>query len=250
VRDLTYPPIVVACKAAFKVMGWSFQLTGTENVPRTGGAVLACNHISYVDFIFGGYGAQPRLVRYMAKKETFDHRLTGPLMRSLHHIPVDRAAGIASYHQAVDYLRRGEVVGVFPEATISRSMGLKEFKTGTVRMAAEADVPLVPMVLWGTQIMYTKDHERHFPRKHTIGIHIGEPLHPSGDAREDTVRLKARMQALLDRAIEEYPLSPEGQWWAPQSHGGTAPSPEEAKDLDRSEQLARARRRAAKARAR
>ena len=65
---------------------------GTENVPRTGGALLALNHISYVDFVLGGFAAQPseRLVRFMAKRELFDHPVAGPLMRSLHHISVDR----------------------------------------------------------------------------------------------------------------------------------------------------------------
>ena len=62
-------------------------------------------------------------------------------MRSMHHIAVDRGEGLASYRAAVDYLRAGEAVGIFPEATISRSMELKEFKTGAVRIAAEAGVP-------------------------------------------------------------------------------------------------------------
>ena len=72
----------------------------------------------------------------MAKRELFDHRWTGPLMRSLHHVSVDRADGLASYDEGIRLLREGEVVGIFPEATISRSFELKEFKTGATRMAA------------------------------------------------------------------------------------------------------------------
>ena len=72
----------------------------------------------------------------MAKRELFDHRCGGPLMRSLHHINVDRGEGVASARPAVEYLRAGEAVGIFPEATISRAMELKEFKTGAVRIAA------------------------------------------------------------------------------------------------------------------
>ena len=107
-RDVTYPPIIVTAKAAFKALGQSFQMTGTEHVPREGGVLLAYNHIGYVDFIYGGLAANPsgRLVRFMAKRELFDHRWVGPLMRSLHHIEVDRGEGIASFHAAVDYLRR------------------------------------------------------------------------------------------------------------------------------------------------
>ena len=98
-RDLTYPPIIVTAKLGFKALGLRFQMHGTEHVPREGGALLALNHISYVDFILGGFAAQPskRLVRFMAKRELFDHRWTGPLMRSLHHIEVDRGDGLASY---------------------------------------------------------------------------------------------------------------------------------------------------------
>ncbi len=103
-RDWVYPPIVVAAKTGFRVLGNRITLTGTEHVPRTGGALLAFNHISYVDFVYGGLAAHPskRLVRFMAKRELFDHRWTGPLMRSLHHIEVDRGDGVGSFRTAVD----------------------------------------------------------------------------------------------------------------------------------------------------
>ena len=163
-------------------------------MPREGGALLALNHVSYVDFVLGGFATQDsdRLVRFMAKRELFDHRLAGPLMRSLHHISVDRGDGLASYGQGIDYLRRGEVVGIFPEATISRSFELKEFKTGATRMAAEAGVPLVPAILWGTQRMKTKSHPQDFSRGKTIAITVGEPLHPTGEnSVAETAELKA-----------------------------------------------------------
>ena len=62
------------------------------------------------------------------------------------------------------------MVGIFPEATISRSFELKEFKTGAVRLAASAEVPLIPLVLWGTQRMFTKDHPKDFSRGKTIAL--------------------------------------------------------------------------------
>jgi 1-acyl-sn-glycerol-3-phosphate acyltransferase len=245
-RDLTYPPVIVAAKTAFRVLGQRFQMTGTEHVPRTGGVLLAYNHISYVDFIYGGLAANPsgRLVRFMAKRELFAHRYVGPLMRSLHHIEVDRGAGEASYRAAVDLLRAGEGVGIFPEATISRSMELKELKTGAVRIAAEAGVPLVPVILWGTQRLMTKDHPRDFSRGKTIAIRVGEPLHPTGaDPVAETARLRDVMADLLDGAIREYPTDeqPPGSWWLPASYGGTAPRPEEARRLDAEEQARRHR---------
>lgn len=249
-RDVTYPAVIVTAKTLFKVLGMRFQMSGTEHIPREGGAILAANHIGYVDFVFDGLAAQPskRLVRFMAKKEAFDHAISGPLMRSFHHIEVDRARGEASYHEAVRYAREGEIVGIFPEATISRSFEIKELKTGAVRMAAEAGVPLIPMVTWGTQRLKTKDHDSDiWGRGKTIALHVGEPLAVTGqDPVAETARLRAAMTALLDQAITEYPISPEGQWWAPARHGGTAPTPEEAARLDAEELAARAARRAAK----
>jgi 1-acyl-sn-glycerol-3-phosphate acyltransferase len=250
-RDVTYPPIIVTAKAAFKVLGQSFRLRGTEHVPREGGVLLAYNHIGYVDFIYGGLAANPsgRLVRFMAKRELFDHRWIGPLMRSLHHIEVDRAEGLASSRAAIDFLRQGEAVGIFPEATISRAMDLKEFKTGAVRIAAEAGVPLVPVILWGTQRMMTKDRPRDFSRGKTIAITVGAPMHPTGDDPVgDTARLHEQMSRMLDETIAAYPAAeqPPGAWWVPARLGGCAPTLEEAVVLDAREKRERARKRAEK----
>ena len=249
-RDLTYPPTIWTAKTLFKLLGMKFQISGGEHIPTKGGAILASNHVSYVDFIFNGLAAQPskRLVRFMAKKDAFDHPISGPLMRSYHHISVDRANGDQSYRDGVDYARNGEIVGIFPEATISRSFEVKELKTGAVRMAAEAGVPLIPMVVWGTQLVKTKDHESNLTgRGKTIALHVGAPLDVTGeDPVAETAQLREAMAALLDKAIAEYPVSAEGQWWAPARHGGTAPTPDEAKRLDAEELAARAAKRAAK----
>jgi 1-acyl-sn-glycerol-3-phosphate acyltransferase len=250
-RDVTYPPIIVTAKAAFKALGQSFRMRGTEHVPREGGVLLVYNHVSYLDFIYGGLAAHPsgRLVRFMAKREIFDHAVGGPVMRSMHHIEVDRGEGIASFHAAVDHLRRGEAVGIFPEATISRAMELKEFKTGAVRIAAEAGVPVVPVILWGTQRMMTKDHPRDFSRGKTISITVGEPMHPTGDDPVgDTARLHAQMSQMLRDTIADHPADeqPPGSWWVPAAMGGSAPTLEEAARLDAEEKRERARRRAEK----
>ncbi len=251
-RDLTYPPVIVTAKALFKALGLRFQMAGTEHVPRSGPALLAVNHVSYVDFVLGGFAAHPsrRLVRFMAKRELFDHRISGPLMRSLHHISVDRADGVGSYEHALRYLEQGEVVGIFPEATISRSFEIKELKTGATRIAAAAGVPLVPVTLWGTQRMFTKDHPRDFSRGKTIAIRVGEPLHFTGeDPTAETAELHEVMRRMLDETIRSYPAEeqPPGSWWLPASYGGGAPTPEEAARLDMEEKRRRARRRAAKA---
>ncbi len=239
-RDFTYPPIVLAGHTFFRLFNIHFTVTGGEHLPRKGGAVLASNHVSYLDFIFCGYAARPskRLVRFMAKKSTFDHPVSGPLMRSMHHIPVDRAAGAASLDHAIDWLRQGEVVGVFPEATISQSFEVKDFKTGAVRMAAEAQVPLVPMITFGGQRLWTKGRPREMTRGTLVALRVGEPLTVSrdDDPLEATAELRSRMQELYDQTIEAYEPKPEpGAWWWPARFGGGAPTLDEMRAQEAAE---------------
>ncbi|GAB3434015.1 lysophospholipid acyltransferase family protein [Phycicoccus ginsengisoli] len=245
-RDLTYPPIVLAAKAGIRLLGQRIALTGAENVPRHGGVVLALNHVGYLDPVYGGLAADPsgRLVRFLSKRELFKHRWIGPVMRSVHHIEVDRAEGGRSLATAVEYLRDGEVVGIFPEATISRSMELKEFKTGAVRIAAEAGVPVVPVVLWGTQRLLTKDHPRDLSRGRTITIRVGTPRrYAATDPVADTADLRAVMGRMLEEAIAAHPPEeqPPGSWWLPARLGGSAPRPEDAARLDTEEKARRRR---------
>ncbi|AGM02812.1 lysophospholipid acyltransferase family protein [Amycolatopsis keratiniphila] len=239
--ELVYPPVIMAAKLMFRVLDNRIRVEGTEHIPSSGGAVIACNHVSYLDFIFCGLGAQPakRLVRFMAKKEIFSNRIAGPLMRGMHHISVDRGAGLASYREAVERLKAGEVVGVFPEATISRSFTVKDIKSGAVRMAAEAGVPVVPMALWGTQRLWTKGRPKDLTKRHVpISILVGEPMHPKADDDAEVLSkdLRVRMSALVDRVQADYPEKPASEderWWLPAHLGGTAPTPEEAAKLDR-----------------
>jgi 1-acyl-sn-glycerol-3-phosphate acyltransferase len=251
-RDISYPPIIRTAKVLFRVLGLRFQMAGTEQVPTTGGALLAFNHVSYIDFVLGGFAAHPskRLVRFMAKREVFDHSVGGPVMRSMHHISVDRADGAGSMDEALRYLVDGEVVGIFPEATISRSFEVKEIKSGATRIAAAAGVPLIPVALWGTQRLMTKDHPRDFSRGKTICIRVGEPMYPTGeDPWAETAELHRRLSALVGEAVDSYPAKeqPPGSWWLPAARGGTAPTPERASELDAEEKAARAARTAKKA---
>ncbi|NUT91781.1 MAG: 1-acyl-sn-glycerol-3-phosphate acyltransferase, partial [Saccharothrix sp.] len=182
--DRVYPPVIAAAKLMFRVLDLRITVDGARHVPTTGGAVLASNHVSYLDFIFAGYGAQPakRLVRFMAKHEVFRHSVSGPLMRGMHHIPVDRANGQESFQQALDALRAGEVVGIFPEATISRSFTVKDIKSGAVRLAAEAGVPLLPVAVWGTQRLWTKGRPKNLTQRHVpVTIVVGEAIEPTTD---------------------------------------------------------------------
>ncbi|MFI0447331.1 1-acyl-sn-glycerol-3-phosphate acyltransferase [Actinomadura sp. 6N118] len=256
--EIVYPPVIKAALGFFKALNLKFRLEGTEKIPSTGGAVLVSNHVSYLDFIFAGLATHPagRLVRFMAKKEIFDNRIAGPLMRGMHHIPVDRQAGAASYKAALTALKSGEIIGVFAEATISRSFTVKEIKSGAVRMAVASKVPLIPIAIWGPQRLWTKGHKKRlFQRNVPVTILVGEPMYPKrgDDYDKVTEELHARMSELLEKAQREYPEVPKAEetWWQPAYLGGSAPTPEEAAELDAKEaadrQAAREAREAQKA---
>lgn len=250
--DITYPIVIAAAKTWFKLGDIRIRMSGQENIPTEGGALLAVNHVSYVDYVMAGFPAEERgrLTRFMAKKEVFEHKIGGPVMRSFHHISIDREAGEQGMAAAVDYLRRGEVVGIFPEATISNSFLIKDLKTGTVRIAAQAGVPVIPVVLFGTQRFLTKGRKRDFGRGKTVAIKVGEPMAVTGqDPVAETAELKRRMESMLDELIKAYPADekPPGAWWVPKAYGGSAPTLEEAAAAYVEERRLRAERKAARA---
>ncbi|MET8826936.1 lysophospholipid acyltransferase family protein [Streptomyces sp. NPDC004610] len=235
--ELVYRPVIGFARTLFKVWDLKIDCQGSENIPPSGGAVLVSNHISYLDFVFSGLAALPqkRLVRFMAKESVFRHKVSGPLMRGMKHIPVDRKQGEAAYRHALESLRSGEVIGVFPEATISESFTLKSFKSGAARLAQDAGVPLVPMALWGTQRLWTKGHPQNFKRSHIpVTVRVGEAIEATREeyAGALTRRLRGRVQELLEAAQRAYPVRPKGTddtWWIPAHLGGTAPTPEAVK---------------------
>jgi 1-acyl-sn-glycerol-3-phosphate acyltransferase len=236
----------IIARMAVRATGTRITFRGLDNLPATGGAVVAINHTSYVDFMPAALAAteRGRRMRFMIKAEMKQVKVVDFLIRHTGTIAVDRGAGAGAYAAAVESLRRGELVGVYPEATISRSFELKDFKTGAVRMALEADVPIVPLIVWGVHRIWTKDHPRALGhKKFPVTVELGEPLAPTGPMAEMDARLRTAMTRLLDRVQHEYP-APAGQYWVPRRLGGTAPTPQEAKRLDEAELAERARKRA------
>ncbi len=228
--DFVYPPVIGAIKVFWKYLGLKFDFEGVENIPREGGAVLSINHIGYLDFALAGTAALPagRYVRFMAKKEIFDNKLAGPLMRGMHHICVDRSSGTASFVAALRALRSGEVIGIFPEGTISVSFEIKELKTGAVRLAMGAGVPVIPTIVWGSQRIWTKKVKRDLRRKKVpITVAFGAPLYfdKQSDVEAGEKLLRETMISMLHEVQDKYPDSHQGQRWAPVRLGGIAPAP-------------------------
>ena len=130
---------------------------GTENVPEHGPAILACNHLSYADWLFMPVTI-PRRVTFVAKAEYFTGRgLKGWLQRSFFsgagQVPIDRSGGRASegaLRSGMKVLRAGELFGIYPEGTRSHDGRLYRGKTGVARLALEAKVPVIPVAVINT----------------------------------------------------------------------------------------------------
>jgi len=238
--DRTYRNVEWIVAGVFRLLGLRITVRGAEHLPQTGPAVVASNHTGLLDFTFIGYAARERgrLVRFMSKLSVFESRLSGWLMRAMRHVPVDRWSGAIAYRQARRLLDEGEVVGVFPEATISRSWLVKGLKPGAAGLAISRSAPLVPAVVWGSHRVMTVDGHRSLRRGKAITILLGAPLRPAdGESIAGlTERLRTAMTTLLDEAIDTYPDAPRSdadRWWLPHDRGGSAPPPDMAAALDR-----------------
>lgn len=160
------PPIV-------KMQGTAFTFQGLENIPSQGGAILAQNHTSYLDWL-------PPL---LAVRE------------------------------------RGRAA----------------------RMALEAQVPLVPLIVWGVHRIWSKDHPKKLIRNKTpVTVAAGRPLPPRGDTEHLNAALRSAMNALLYRVQEEYP-HPEGEHWVPRRLGGGAPNQDDSRAIRLAELQERAK---------
>jgi 1-acyl-sn-glycerol-3-phosphate acyltransferase len=239
----------IAAKVVVAGSGSRITYQGLEHIPDRGGAVIAINHTSYIDWLLAALAAhyRRRRLRFMIKTEMQDVKSVAWLIRHTGTIPVDRRAGAGAYAVAVERLRAGELVGVFPEATISRSFELKEFKTGAARMARDADVPIVPLIVWGAQRIWTKDHPKSLRRKDIknipMTVAVGAPVYAAETMEQTSAAMRGAMTTLLHRVQEEYP-HPQGAYWVPRRLGGCAPTMDEAKVLEERELAERARKRA------
>ncbi|MDP9341237.1 MAG: 1-acyl-sn-glycerol-3-phosphate acyltransferase [Actinomycetota bacterium] len=234
--DALYRSVVRVALATLKIMRWDVTVTGAEHIPAAGPALLASNHIGYLDFVFLGVASheRDRLVRFMAMEEAFHHWLAGPLLRGMHHIPVDRYGhGAPALGEATRALEAGEVVGIHPESRMSPALMPMAGKTGAARMALSTGAPLIPAAVWGSQRILPRHRRPKFPRHVAISVKVGPPIpvDESTEPDELTDELMARIGTLLGEAIGDYPQAPTGTgraWWWPAHLGGGAPTVDEA----------------------
>ncbi|TVP67868.1 MAG: 1-acyl-sn-glycerol-3-phosphate acyltransferase [Nitriliruptor sp.] len=215
-----------------RVLRWRIDVRGLEHVPARGGAVLAFNHHSYVDFMMVGWPIirqRRRPMRFLAKREIWSSRKVGWAARWAEAIPVDRgsdSARDAAFEAATQALQAGDLIAVAPEQTISPSFELLPLRTGAARMAQQAGVPIVPVAGWGSHRALTKGGPRRLVRKLPVTVRFGDPLQvgPEDDVVEVTAELTRRLTRLLHEAQDTYPDgAPPGARWVPARLGGGAP---------------------------
>ncbi|MBM6403945.1 1-acyl-sn-glycerol-3-phosphate acyltransferase [Phycicoccus sp. CSK15P-2] len=243
VNDVVYRVVVRVARLAFRLLGLRLDVRGAEHVPASGPAVLAANHQSFVDFLVVGVPAvdRGRLVRFMAKQAVFRWPVASPLMRAMRHIPVDRRSGAAAARTAARALARGEVVGVYPEATVGHAFALKDradLKDGAAFLALRTGAPLVPVAHWGLHRVSTVGPRWSLRRGRWVGVVVGEPLspRPGETPAELTGRLHEALRSLVEELLDRYPdppSPPTAAWWWPAHRGGGAPQADAARELDR-----------------
>jgi len=154
---------------------------GAENIPKQGGAIIASNHLSFVDSIFLPLKIR-RPVTFLAKSDYFTGKgVKGALIRwffkSTGQLPIDRSGGKASedsLNTGLGVLERGLLLGIYPEGTRSPTAKLYRGRTGIARMALEAQVPVIPVAMIDTEKVQPIGSK--YPKIHRVGVVIGEPL--------------------------------------------------------------------------
>ncbi len=172
--------------AFFYPVGWLSarpRFAGLDHIPRSGGVVVAANHISHIDPIYSGLAVHlaRRVPRFLAKDSLWRVPVLGTVLRATGQIPVFRqtAEARSSLRDGIAALERGKVLVVYPEGTISRDPEHWPMhpRTGVARLALSSGAPVVPMVHWGTHEVLDGYHKRYRPvPRTTVTVRCGEPV--------------------------------------------------------------------------
>jgi 1-acyl-sn-glycerol-3-phosphate acyltransferase len=155
---------------------WRPRVAGIDNVPRTGAAIVAANHLSVVDSTLLPISAR-REMYFLAKDEYFRHPVSSVLMRALNQIKVDRSGGLAgllALDAALPVLHAGKVLGIFPEGTRSPDGRLYRGRPGVAKLALDTGVPIIPAGLVGTEKI--QPIGTRIPRIKRASVIFGKPL--------------------------------------------------------------------------
>ena len=222
---------------------YRIRIEGLENVPRTGSAIIAANHLSFLDSFFIPLSVPRRKVTYLAKADYFKSWKTAWFFNMVGQIPTEREGGAKSQRSldiALEVLHEGKLLGIYPEGTRSPDGYLHRGRTGVARLALTAGAQIVPCGLVGTEKVQPKDAK--FPRitgRPTVHVRFGKPIDVARYAGRETDRLVLR--SVTDEIMYEI-MQLSGQEYKDEyaSRKPAVPLPESAApvdDIDLSEEI-------------
>ncbi|MEP9381209.1 lysophospholipid acyltransferase family protein [Nocardioides sp. KR10-350] len=209
------------------------QWEGGEKIPETGGAILALNHVSHIDpltaaHITWDYGRESR---YLAKSGLFKNKYFAHFLRSAGQIPVDRGAGAGSLNEAIEAVKKGELVVVYVEGSITKDPEgwPMKGKTGAARIALETGCPVIPVGQWGAQeLLPAYSTKPNLKGRKLIRMKVGDPVdlkdlevqeHTNAVINEATDRIMKAIVALVGEVRGE---DPPAELYDPRKHGVSA----------------------------
>jgi 1-acyl-sn-glycerol-3-phosphate acyltransferase len=180
-----------------------WRVFGSENVPATGGVILAANHSSFIDPPLIGCGTN-RIISMLARESLFRFGPMGAVLRSWHVVPVDRDGGGAKGLKIVmDRLLAGEAIALFPEGTRTKDGNLQPARSGIGLTVIKSNAPVVPVRIFGAFEAFGRHHK--IPRPHRVILKYGKPLHFEKLRAEakfcDKPRLKGIYQEIADEIM-------------------------------------------------
>jgi 1-acyl-sn-glycerol-3-phosphate acyltransferase len=191
------------------VTWFRWHLEGIERIPTEGPAILAFNHIAYLDPLAAAYAVDQagRIPRFLAKSELFEDKRISWVLRGAKQIEVRRGTKDApmALDRAFEALDKGEVIVIFPEGTITMDPELRprKAKTGMARIALGSGVPVIPIALWGTANVWGKGYRKHWRPRQDICVRVGDPLVFDGEpeSREAWSRVGDEVMEALSRLV-------------------------------------------------
>ncbi|HWC13121.1 MAG TPA: lysophospholipid acyltransferase family protein [Actinomycetota bacterium] len=222
---------------------YRIKVEGLENVPRKGAAIIAANHLSFLDSFFIPLVIKRRKMTYLAKADYFKSWKTKWFFSSVGQISCEREGGSKSQQSleiALEVLKAGRLLGIYPEGTRSPDGYLYRGRTGVARLALASGAPVIPCGLVGTDVVMPKDAK--FPKllgRVKVTVRFGKPLDFSRFAGQETDRFALR--SVTDEIVYEI-MQLSGQQYRDEyaSKKATEPLPEAFRvvdDIDLSEEI-------------
>jgi len=196
-----YYVVKAICWLILKIF-WRMEIIGIENIPQSGGLIIASNHVSYLDPAVLTASLN-RKIYFLTKKEVFKNNFISFLLKNMNALPIDREkVDILAFKKAINILREEKVLGIFPEGTRSSNGELQELKLGTIKIAMKTGVPILPAGIIGTHKIYPRGIKFPILFKHKIIVKYGALQYLNKLKYRDKIYQKEEL-GLLGKKIKE-----------------------------------------------